>query len=65
MPHDDHAPMALQLEYYPAQKYGFTTVWSSICTTTSHGQFYFDGVGLQELILSPYPANTKRWPSVG
>ena len=47
MPHDDHAPMALQLEYYPAQKYGFTTVWSSICITTSHGQFYFDGVGLQ------------------
>ena len=49
MPHDDHAPMALQLEYYPAQKIWLQyTVWSSICTTTSHGQFYFDGFGLQE-----------------
>ena len=45
------------------------TVWSSICTTTSHSQFYFDGFGLGPtvlvLILSPYPANTKCWPSVG
>ena len=50
MPHDDHAPMALQLEYYPAQK-----IWLHYCVvvylyygTTSHGQFYFDVLGLQE-----------------